>query len=592
MHATLSPMRALASLSPALLLLTVSLSAIPAEASWPPGGIVVAGDPGSQFGIGFQRDGQGGMFTPWAAETVEGYEVRLKRFDAGGNLPGGWPASGRLMAAAPLGSFQCAPDGNGGLYVLWGSQDYSNQDFRVSHFDASGLLSPGWPANGRSLSGLTGFQRNASLVADGTGAYACWLDLQDGDMHVRIQRFLVDGTSPIGWPEHGLTIKPGFSSADYPVLALGSDGKLWVGWNDDGFAMRTTSTESPSYRRNVQHVLPQGIIDPAFPAAGIVVGGWDLYAYLDLVADDAGGVYVTWTGNNAVNDFGCFAQHFTVSGAIAAGWPTNGHRYGASNFLDPPGEGSASDGLGGLLTSWLTYDIPTSKMLIRVQRLLSGGQTAGGWDTNGVLVGDVRLDLSSRMIVPDLVGGATILWTDSSGTGENLDVVARVILAGGQARPETPAPYLAVGGPGNQQLTGAIGDAAKGVFLAWNDDRADGGDAYVGHVMRSQIVIGVPVDRPRVVDLSVGNPMPNPSSGSATVMLSLPRGVAVDAEVLDLAGRRQRTVVERTVLAAGDHPLVWDGRDDQGRSTPPGIYLFRVRVAGGESRSVRLLRLR
>jgi hypothetical protein len=45
------------------------------------------------------------------------------------------------------------------------------------------------------------------------------------------------------------------------------------------------------------------------------------------------------------------------------------------------------------------------------------------------------------------------------------------------------------------------------------------------------------------------------------------------------------------VLAAGTHPAVWDGRDEQGARAASGIYFARV-VQGGEavSRAVVLLR--
>jgi len=170
-------------------------------------------------------------------------------------------------------------------------------------------------------------------------------------------------------------------------------------------------------------------------------------------------------------------------------------------------------------------------------------------------------------------------------------VVARVVLANGQMQPATLAPRLLLGGAGSQSLGGAIGDGTGGMFIAWNDDQSDAGDAYVGHVARSQIVTGVLPIRPTTVAWSLGTPAPNPSFGSSAVSLSLPRDAAVEAEVLDLAGRRQRSLVEHAVLAAGDHRLVWDGRDDRGHTAAPGVYLVRVRV-GDESKAVRVLRLR
>lgn len=62
-----------------------------------------------------------------------------------------------------------------------------------------------------------------------------------------------------------------------------------------------------------------------------------------------------------------------------------------------------------------------------------------------------------------------------------------------------------------------------------------------------------------------------------------------DVRVCDIAGRSVRRLAHG-VLAAGEHDLVWDGRDDAGRAIPAGMYLVRV-AANGASRSVKVLRL-
>jgi flagellar hook assembly protein FlgD len=52
--------------------------------------------------------------------------------------------------------------------------------------------------------------------------------------------------------------------------------------------------------------------------------------------------------------------------------------------------------------------------------------------------------------------------------------------------------------------------------------------------------------------------------------------------VVDLAGRRVRTLASCREFAPGLNRLEWDGRDSAGRPVPAGVYLMRVR-AGGES---------
>lgn len=72
---------------------------------------------------------------------------------------------------------------------------------------------------------------------------------------------------------------------------------------------------------------------------------------------------------------------------------------------------------------------------------------------------------------------------------------------------------------------------------------------------------------------------PNPSrAGGAAVRLTLAApGLAPEVTLHDVAGRQVRRF-ERPAPASGAYALAWDGRDDAGRSVPPGIYFARARV--------------
>ncbi len=80
---------------------------------------------------------------------------------------------------------------------------------------------------------------------------------------------------------------------------------------------------------------------------------------------------------------------------------------------------------------------------------------------------------------------------------------------------------------------------------------------------------------------------PNPFREGATLAFSLGQAGPLRWDVFDLAGRRVRS--EARTLAAGEHTLVWDGRDGEGRKLAPGLYLVRWQ-ADGTSGSARLVR--
>ena len=60
--------------------------------------------------------------------------------------------------------------------------------------------------------------------------------------------------------------------------------------------------------------------------------------------------------------------------------------------------------------------------------------------------------------------------------------------------------------------------------------------------------------------------------------------------VYDVSGRLVRTLVDGA-LAAGDHEVLWRGRDDGGREVASGVYLYRLEADGvSESRPMVLVR--
>lgn len=72
----------------------------------------------------------------------------------------------------------------------------------------------------------------------------------------------------------------------------------------------------------------------------------------------------------------------------------------------------------------------------------------------------------------------------------------------------------------------------------------------------------------------LGAAFPNPFRGRTSMMLSLPHEGHVRVAVYDLAGRRIRTLIDGQ-MAAGGQTLVWDGRSDDGRTVPAGLYMVR-----------------
>lgn len=84
---------------------------------------------------------------------------------------------------------------------------------------------------------------------------------------------------------------------------------------------------------------------------------------------------------------------------------------------------------------------------------------------------------------------------------------------------------------------------------------------------------------------------PNPFNPSTTLRFENDLELALRLEVVDLSGRRLRLLADER-FAAGAHELMWDGRDDQGRVLPSGLYLARLAGEGIAVRTTKLMLLK
>jgi len=71
---------------------------------------------------------------------------------------------------------------------------------------------------------------------------------------------------------------------------------------------------------------------------------------------------------------------------------------------------------------------------------------------------------------------------------------------------------------------------------------------------------------------------PNPFNPSTTIAFNTPVKQDVSVDVYNLKGQKVRTI-HSGLLDGGNHQLVWDGKDGNGRTTSSGIYFAMVKTA-------------
>jgi hypothetical protein len=91
--------------------------------------------------------------------------------------------------------------------------------------------------------------------------------------------------------------------------------------------------------------------------------------------------------------------------------------------------------------------------------------------------------------------------------------------------------------------------------------------------------VGIPDVAP-IASLRLDQNVPNPAreSSGTRIAYALPADASISLEILDVGGRRVRTLF-RGFDTRGPHSVHWDGRDDSGRGVAAGAYLYRLEVA-------------
>lgn len=72
---------------------------------------------------------------------------------------------------------------------------------------------------------------------------------------------------------------------------------------------------------------------------------------------------------------------------------------------------------------------------------------------------------------------------------------------------------------------------------------------------------------------------PNPFNPTTTIRYTLGNATDVELVIINVLGARVRTLIS-SAQAAGDHSVVWDGRNDAGVQVSSGIYFYRMSAAG------------
>lgn len=192
-----------------------------------------------------------------------------------------------------------------------------------------------------------------------------------------------------GWSADPVMIRP---TLGIPLVAACNDGAFGtlVAWQEEGVL-------------RIQHLLPTGDLDPAWPSEGAVACTSNVARNaLGALPDRLGGAYLWWT--EAPGPGSLFVTRVDPSGAVAAGWPQGGLALGVM-AAHAPRPSAIEDGANGIYLAW------AEGAVIRAHHLGGDGLGAGGWPNMPLEVVPADLVPSTHFypdLAPSLDGGVFV----------------------------------------------------------------------------------------------------------------------------------------------------------------------------------------
>ena len=564
---------------------------------WPGIGLPIAASPIYEDLQGLSSDGEGGAFVFWSgvfSGSPTGVDNVVQRVRADGSSAPGWPTGGfRILAPSNGVAGKIAPDGQGGVWVVWNDRRNDptaiDEDVFALRLLYDGTVAPGWPADGLPICALPSYSFSRWIARGASdGAYFFWSDdrrYPDVFAEAFGQRVLGDGTLAPGWNANGNLLAPDQSpnaacedlDGGFYLLSSGvnlfyslftdmylwryrADGALVPGWPAGGIPLATVAGLRDAHQmvpdgqdgvliawhevRNgatevyALRVLPSGAIAPGWTFNGTTVSDPALQTgdFTPFIApDDQGGAYLVWDQNGPVK-----VQHMTATGQVAVGWPVGGVKV---ENTDSQFDGHiTADGEGGAIVTWNRSTIHPG---IWAQRYVMDGIVAA------------QLALVNASAAADVV---RLEWfgADAAGLGTTVQ------------RREEPSDW--------QALANVMADGTGRVRYEDRDVSAGQRYAYRLSYMDSGVehfTAETWVDMPEAARLSLAGFRPNPAVGAPTVAFTLARSAPGRIELFDLAGRR---VAEHDLasMPAGRHMI----RMEPVAPLAPGAYVTRITHAG------------
>ena len=326
-----------------------------------------------------------------------------------------------------------------------------------------------WLSNGNPVCVYPGDQSYPVTATDGAGgAFVVWVDSRSGTADLYVQRITATGAIAAGWSPTGDTLCVAANDQRAPAIVADGAGGAFVTWEDDRAGINDTNI-------SLQRIASSGAPAAGWPAGGIAICAASGFQTKPAIALESGSAIVAWQDDRgATTDI--YAQKVSAAGIIQ--WTANGAPVCLA--VGPQTVPAiAGDGAGGAIVFWQD-DRGGNTGDIYGQRLNASG--VAQWAVDGLPICTASNDQLAPLAIGDAAGGAIVTWEDyRSG---NADVFAQRVNGSGTSL--WTANGLALCTDVAEQYVGQpVSDGAGGAIVPWVDFRFGAGSLYAQKVAAS-----------------------------------------------------------------------------------------------------------
>jgi FlgD Ig-like domain len=562
---------------------------------WTVNGVGVAVSAGtSQLSPRIISDGALGAILVWVdyrgGVTSDVYAQRLS--PAGAAM---WTANGKWLSltSSNQSSASIASDGAGGAIIAWRDDSGTDADIRAQRVTAAGVSL--WAANGVLVCGAPLSQHNPLVVADGMGGAAVAWGSDQNASGISAQR--VDASGLTYWNTDGVTVASGAFDRYLEAVVPDGAGGFIASWADD---------RSLEYNLYAQRIEPRhgywgrpepdilSVADVPNDQGGVVALNW-LASERDALLYQEISHYSIWRAVDAVPGSsetlatGASLGRLVELSQVGANFNEPAYRVEHTPTVDYFWEFVANqDAIYASGYSFLTptrADMSGGDPATHYFQVVSHTQTPNVFfpslPESGASVDNLAPETPLNLTAMRTTGTNAALDWSPSGIDEPDFKEYWVYRAETPGFPTDPS-YLLMATPDTMTTDTGASTAMSFYYKVVAVDIHDNTSGDSNEAMISPIPTDIAGDSPSIRSLTMLPNVPNPFSRTTELQIGLPSASDVRIEVFDVAGRR---VAARTVAraSAGWQRVVFDGRDDAGRTLRSGVYFCRVTAAGNSA---------